>query len=382
MKKICARFFLVLILPLLLFKSAAASGNDKYYEANRMSYYAPQLLPSVADAANKILFLQPHIYAQYGKMLIVSKRVTVDQNGINFVFATPGNISYDEHTESISVADAAEIESNLSHTFPGYYYVQVGCTDSLPLVYTDSIERAHMLEDAILTLEVASGRINFFASDVDLFSVPDKELKSLKRDVAFTVIVTEKAGPAETAGLKSGDIIVGLNGGSARGIWPILGTGVQNSPAGYTAHLSILRNKTPLEIDVTYKALWTAQQLAALQATDPNAVHPSATLRAAPVVAPTPANGVILGVHAHNITPSEAQAAGIADAQGIFVEQIAAGSLAEQAKILPGDVILALDGKPAVTLEAMRAILQNGAPSNIKVWRHGEAVSLTVSQSL
>jgi S1-C subfamily serine protease len=91
---------------------------------------------------------------------------------------------------------------------------------------------------------------------------------------------------------------------------------------------------------------------------------------------------VILGVHAHNITPSEAQAAGIADAQGIFVEQIAAGSLAEQAKILPGDVILALDGKPAVTLEAMRAILQNGAPSNIKVWRHGEAVSLTVSQSL
>jgi hypothetical protein len=380
MQKIQVRMFLPLLLPLFL--ALPAAGSDKNYEANRVSYYVPQLLPSVDDAASKIMFLQPHIYQLYGKMAIVSTRVTVDKNGINVFFSNPVNPGYDDYTVSIQFASAASIESNLSHFNPGYYYVKVGCTDSSPFVYTDSIERAHMLEDAILTLEVASGKTNLFSSDFDLDGLPAKVVKSLNRDIAFYALDLQRGGPAETAGLKNGDILVGVNGASARGVWSTIGNGVLSSPTGYTVHLSLLRDKKPVEIDVTYKSLWTAQQVAALSATDPNANHADAAPAYNPVPAPAPVPAVFLGVRAHNILASEAQAAGLTEAQGIFVDQIAPGSLAEQASIKPGDVILALDGKPALTLEQMRAILQQGAPSNIKVWRKGAALSLVVSQSL
>jgi hypothetical protein len=45
-------------------------------------------------------------------------------------------------------------------------------------------------------------------------------------------------------------------------------------------------------------------------------------------------------------------------------------------------VILALDGNVALTIEEMKTILQLGAPSNITVWRHGQSLTLTLSQSL
>jgi membrane-associated protease RseP (regulator of RpoE activity) len=379
MQKIYAGILLALLLP--LFPALPAAGSDKKYDANRMTYYAPQLLPSTDDAAGKIQFLQPHIYAMYGKIPVVSKRIAIDNNGINFVFATPGNID-DEHTVSIQFASAAEIESNLSY-LPAYDYLKVTSTDGAPFVFTDSFERAHMLEDAILTLTVASGRANLFVSDFSVSDVPAKVAKSLKCDVAFEVTSVQKDGPAEKAGLKIGDIIAGINNGSARGIWSILGQGVLNSPSGYTVRLSVLRDKKPLEIAVSYKALWTAQQAAALQTANPSAPS-AADAGAFPALEapPAPKAKVTLGVRAHNITASEAQTTGLTGAQGIFIEQVAAGSLAEQAKLLPGDVILALDGNVALTIEEMKTILQLGAPSNITVWRHGQSLTLTLSQSL
>jgi len=391
------------MLPLFLSHSAAAGGINKQYDTNRMPYYAPRLLPSVEDASEKLRFLQPQLYAIYNKGLVAARQIAVDQNGINVYFSASGvNVQtqyfwgwgggynapvyqpyQSDYTASIHYGEVRYAGTNASHTYPGYYWVSVYSSSGECDLATSSVENAHMLLDAIMTLTLASGNSNFHYSDFELDGVTPKELKRLKLDVAFTVSNVQKDGPADTAGLKDGDIVVGVNGGSAKGIMTTITDGEQTSPSGYTVHLKVLRDKETLEIAMIYRALWTTQQYEELKARTAALVRANAAPPGAASGAAAPAaNGVSLGVRAHNITASEAQAAGLTDAQGIFIEQVAAGSLAEQARMLPGDVVLALDGKPAVTIEAMKAILQSGAPSNIKVWRHGEVITLTLSQSL
>jgi hypothetical protein len=411
----------VLVLP--FFSAVSAAAGDKNADTARIPYYVPHLLPSVDDAASKLRFLQSHLYYNF----TVAQQIFVDQNGVNVLFAKSGvnvqsryfwgwNGGYDapvvtpyNNQSSFSIAySALRYVSAFQHpSFPGGWatvdparlhdkgawqrfnpsypvmaFLEVDTAEKADFLKTDSIENAHMLFDAIVTLTVASGNTDFCAiADFDIDPAPHGELKKLKADAAWTVATVQQGGPADIAGIDKGDIIYLVDGGSAKGIWETIRRGVSQSPSGYTVKLDLMRDKTPVTVSVTYKAPWTTEQAQALQARTAAMAHANTAQASAPAAPPAP-EGVRLGIRAHTISAVEAQTAGLAEAKGIFVEEITKGGIAEQARLQPGDIVLAIDGKPFATIEQMKAILQAGAPSTIKIWRHGEAITLTISQSL
>jgi hypothetical protein len=392
------KFLTSLVLVLPLFSAAPATAGDKNADTARIPYYVPHLLPSVDDAASKLRFLQPHLLSSG----VAAQQVFVDQNGVNVSFSQQGvnvqtryfwgwNGGYNapvstpynnQWSFSAAYSTVRYVSAFQSPHFPGMGFLEVDTAEKANYLNADSIENTHMLFDAIVTLIVAGGNTDFCAfADFDIDPAPHGELKKLKADFGWTVSTVQRGGPADIAGVRKGDIIYQVNSGSAKGIWRVIKEGVQQSPSGYTVALGLLREKVPATVYVTYKVPWTAEQVQALQAStavmaQANSIHASAQ-------AATPApSGVKLGIKAHNISAAEAQSAGLADANGIFVDEIAKGGIAEQAKLQAGDIILAIDGKPVATIEQMKGILQAGAPSNIKIWRHGEAITLAVSQSL
>jgi hypothetical protein len=397
MKSVKVLLFLVLALPLFL--AVPASAGDKNADTTRIPYYVPHLLPSVEDAAGKLRFLQPHLFSNG----MVAQQVFVDQNGVNVSFSQQGvnvqshyfwtwNGGYNapvstpynnQWSFSIAYSTVTYVSAFQSPSRPGMGFLEVDTAEKVNYLNADSIENTRMLFDALVTLTVASGNTDFCAfADFDIDLAPSKEIKKLKADTAWTVATVQRGGPADIAGIHKGDIIYLVDAGSAKGIWGTIRRGVSQSPSGYTVTLGVLRDKLPVTVSVTYKAPWTVDQIRALQArtavmTQANSIH-----AIAPPTTPPAPGGVKLGVLTHNISAAEAQTAGLAEPQGIFIEKVAIGSLAEQAKLLPGDIILALDGKPAATIEQMKVILQAGAPSNIKIWRSGKEVTLTLSQSL
>jgi membrane-associated protease RseP (regulator of RpoE activity) len=400
MKSIKVLTFLVLALP--LFSAVPAAAGDKNADTTRIPYYVPHLLPSVDDAASKLRFLQPHLFSNG----VVAQQIFVDQNGVNVSFSQQGvnvqshyfwawNGGYNapvstpynnQWSFSAAYSTVRLVSAFQSPHHPGMGFLEVATAETVNYLNADSIENTHMLFDAIVTLIVASGNTDFCAfADFDIDPAPQKELqkelKKLKADAAWTVATVQQGGPADIAGIHKGDIVYLVDDGSAMRIWTTIRKRLQQSPSGYTVKLGLMRDKVPVTVSVTYKAPWTAEQIQALQARTAAMAHANAAQASAPAAPPAP-GGVKLGVRAHNISAAEVQTAGLADAKGIFVDEITKDGIADQAKLQPGDIILAIDGKPLATIEQMKVVLQAGAPTTIKIWRRGEALTLAISESM
>lgn len=396
------RVLLAVLLPLLFVLPTLAKEKANTPPV-RTPYYVPHLLDSVEDAAGKLHFLQPRLYVYAGGP--AAEQLAVDQNGVNIFFSAHGVTQktqyfwawgggfnapvyspYENHwTFSVSYAAVHYL-----FAFPGS--LQVATKDEVNMIAVYDTDDLHMLLDAIATLTVATGNTNFYVADFDYSPLETKAMKKLKVDWADRVTAVQAGGPADKAGLQEGDIIVSADGKSAQLILRTIREGVQASPTGYTVHLSVLRDGVPMEKQITYAALWPAEAVKALQARTvafakgsgaQSGAQPGAQPGASSTASATPApSGVKLGVRAHNITLEEAQTAGLPEARGVFVDEIAPNGIAEAAKIQPGDVILEIDGATARSLDEVKAALLKGAPSKIKVWRKGAPLSLTVAQSL
>jgi serine protease Do len=89
-----------------------------------------------------------------------------------------------------------------------------------------------------------------------------------------------------------------------------------------------------------------------------------------------------LGISMQPLTPSMREAIGAqAPEKGALVAEIQKGSPAEQAGVQPGDVIVAIDDKPAAdSRDVQQAVLQHkvGDNVNLKVWRDGKTLQLPV----
>jgi len=91
-----------------------------------------------------------------------------------------------------------------------------------------------------------------------------------------------------------------------------------------------------------------------------------------------------LGVSVQEITPDLAKTMGVADPQGALVADVVADSPAAQAGIKPGDVIVAVDGKPVKSsheLPRLVAAMRPGTAVDIKVLREGKNVSVRATLS-
>ena len=142
----------------------------------------------------------------------------------------------------------------------------------------------------------------------------------------------EKGGPADRAGLKSGDVIGKVNG------QPIVTSGDLPSLIGSAAP----GEKVNLEI-------WRQGKREEIAATLGNA----GDKREKVAKADDGANRGKLGLALRALQPQEKRATGVA--RGLLIEDV--GGPAATAGVQPGDVLLAVNGLPIDTVEQVRAIV-------------------------
>ncbi len=88
-----------------------------------------------------------------------------------------------------------------------------------------------------------------------------------------------------------------------------------------------------------------------------------------------------LGVVGRSVTASAAKKLGLARPGGVAVDEVAAHSPAAEAAVKPGDVVLAVDGKPIEDENALRfrfATLRIGTTVRLGLWRGGELRQLDI----
>jgi hypothetical protein len=89
-----------------------------------------------------------------------------------------------------------------------------------------------------------------------------------------------------------------------------------------------------------------------------------------------------LGVGLMDLTPELRTHFGVPEESGIMVSKVEAGSPAEKAGIKVGDILTALDGKPAASSFDVRHRIRgadDGAQTSIELWRGGKVQTLTAT---
>ncbi|MEQ1853708.1 MAG: DegQ family serine endoprotease [Chthoniobacteraceae bacterium] len=157
-----------------------------------------------------------------------------------------------------------------------------------------------------------------------------KEFKAPNKD-GILVAEVVPGGGAEKAGVKSGDVLVELNGRPVEGISEFRNA-VANMMPGATVELKLFRNGEPKTISVTLVE---------------RGVN-GAPLGAAPTPSPAPVKvpDVLDGVTVSDLSPEARQRFRIgAEVQGALVTQVSPDSACADADVRAGDVIVDIDGK-------------------------------------
>ena len=138
--------------------------------------------------------------------------------------------------------------------------------------------------------------------------------------------------PADRAGIKAGDVIVGYNGkeiDNANDL-PFL---VAGTPVGKTVSLQVLRGEKATMLPVTIEKMQEEEAVAA-----------------------TSEKGD-LGLTVEQITPELAENLGLDRPRGVVITAVAPDSLAEEAGLQPGDIIREIDRKPIQDLSDYKKIM-------------------------
>jgi Do/DeqQ family serine protease len=184
----------------------------------------------------------------------------------------------------------------------------------------------------------------------------------LERVRGALVNAVNPGSPAERAGVKRGDVITAINGGSVSD-----GNDLRNEvaqlPPGTSAKLTILRSGKEQTLDVT---------LAELQGSN------RATGRSArPDADPTG-----FGMAVEPLTAEQARELGVKATSGMVVMDVQPDGKAAAAGLQRGDVITEVDGKAVATADALRSALTTGSrPALVLVHRGGGALFVTMERS-
>lgn len=178
------------------------------------------------------------------------------------------------------------------------------------------------------------------------------------------VASVEKDGPADKAGLKSGDVVTSVNSHTVRNAHDLAVKVVSIAP-GTKAHLSVLRNGKPLTLDFSVGSLDARNQSA-----DKNAEH----------AAPSGKLGISLAM----LTPRTRQELGLDEnVKGTVVADVAQGSPADHAGIRPGDIIVAVGNQLTPNPHAVVSLVQNTLvhqqPPLLRILRDGQQLFVAVS---
>ena len=196
---------------------------------------------------------------------------------------------------------------------------------------------------------------------VTIQSVTPELAKSFGLKEAKGALVSDVAagGPAEVAGVKQGDVIVRFNGKSVD-TSIALPRMVAETPVGSTVPLTVVRGGK--EITLTVKIAELTEEKLAAQA--------GGTEQA-------------LGMKVGELSPRVREMFGIRAKSGVVVLNVEQGSVAEEAGIEPGDVIVEVNRKRVKGLAEYRQAMagaKKGAPILFLIDRKGQGLYVTIEQ--
>jgi serine protease Do len=193
----------------------------------------------------------------------------------------------------------------------------MGLSFAIPIDIAVSVEN-----QLIKTGHVVRGRIGVQIQDVDAAFA---DAFGLGRPRGALVVSVEAGGPAEKAGIKPGDVILGVNGQSVEH-YGDASLAISNLHPGAEARVSVWRDRKAQDISVKIALI--------------NEDQDSATAK--PTKGPASGQAERLGLTVHALTVEEKQQAQTA---GTLIVDAVAGPAAA-ANIQPGDIILGVNGKP------------------------------------
>lgn len=198
---------------------------------------------------------------------------------------------------------------------------------------------------------------------VNIQNVDERLAKGLGLDTAYGVIVAgvTDGSPAERAGLKSGDVILKLNGNTVDDV-PDLRNRVAVTQPGTSIELEVLRDgnsrKMTMKLDEKPRDEILAERG---EAEGDDIEKPSEQ-----------GEGDLLGLEIRTLTPEVARRSGIEENSGVLVTSVVPGSRAMEAGVRPEDVILEVNKTPVSTIDQFRSAvskLDAGDPVVLRVLR-------------
>lgn len=166
----------------------------------------------------------------------------------------------------------------------------------------------------------------------------------LQNDRGALVSDIATGGPAEKAGIKRGDVIVGINDKKIQEM-PELPKTIANYKPGNTVTLTIIRDGKSMEVPVKLGEMPTEQK--SEQATES---QDKAEQK--------------MGLIVEQITPQIKNRYGLKSTEGVIVINVMDGSLADQAGFRAGDIIIELNKKKIDSLETYNGILSDIKPGS------------------
>jgi serine protease Do len=209
-----------------------------------------------------------------------------------------------------------------------------------------------------------NGRVKRRAIGADLQSVTPELAGALGLSQEWGVIVSDvhQDGPAEKAGLKIGDLVLGIDGQPVDSL-PIFALALYLVNNGTSAKLEILRGSRKLTLDVpVFEPSHDRARLAELS---------------------VPQRDVIprLGIMGVTITPEISDLlGGLRITSGVLVTGTVVNRLAVDSGLLVGDVIHSLNRVPTISVDSLRSTfnqLKPGEPGALQVERDGKFTFLT-----
>ena len=201
---------------------------------------------------------------------------------------------------------------------------------------------------------VAHGKVTRARIGVTIQDVNQQFANSfnLPRPMGALVSDVEVGGPAAKAGLKTGDVIVKLDGRDIDRSSDLPARVSMLKPGG-TTHLQVWRSGKPVEVDVTLAEL------------KDNVTVAKADTKSS-------GDGGRLGVAVRPLRPDEAKQLGsIPNGNGLVVEE--SNGPAADAGIQPGDVILSFNGQAVESAEQLKGLIAKAGKSAALLVQRGRA---------
>lgn len=168
---------------------------------------------------------------------------------------------------------------------------------------------------------------------VAISAISQGDLDGVSLEYGVRVAQVMEASVAEQAGLQAGDIVTDIDGRPAYSPERLQHLVAQ---AGDTAAVTVQRAGEALQLQARF----------------------------AVAEAPEMAGRAVLGIRIQEMTEELKEAFGASDDRGVLISQVVRGSAARQAGLKAGDVVVAIDGQPIGSVEAVHSTLSGYSPGD------------------